>query len=171
MQTYTECLASLFQEQHDKYHWKSSEIIMPIATSLSDSTPCLVNIADTIGFNIKIPIPLQRNDQTCYWMSPQLESNTKETRKKHLYPLLVKAGHEAGFKAACQYNIKRCAILVGCHRRLYHSEQKQEDSNGGKKACARKTQRLITPPPRKLAILTLILSIAFMGMIGIIHPD
>jgi hypothetical protein len=151
MQTYAECLASLFKEQHDKYHWKSSEIIIPVATSMTDSTSRLVNIADTIGFNKRTPLPLARNDQTCYWMSPQFDTNTQHSRKNHLYPLLVKACHEAGFKVVCQYNSNRCAILVGCHRRLFHSEyrnEKQQHSNDDKNARACKTQRPVISPPK-----------------------
>ena len=98
MQTYAECLASLFKEQHDKYHWKSSEIIIPVATSMTDSTSRLVNIADTIGFNKRTPLPLARNDQTCYWMSPQLGTNTKESRKNIFIRCLSKHVTKQGLK-------------------------------------------------------------------------
>ena len=151
MQTYAECLASLFKEQHDKYHWKSSEIIIPVATSMTDSTSRLVNIADTIGYHKRTPPPIARNDQTCYWMSPQFNTNTQHSRKNHLYPLLVKACHEAGFKVVCQYVSNRCAILVGCHRSLFHPEHrkvKQQHSNDEKNARARKTQRPVQSPPK-----------------------
>ena len=122
MPTYTECLSSLFQQQHKTYQWKCSEIIIPIAKTITDSTPRLVNIADTIGFNVRIPTPHERNDLTCYWMSPDYDTNTKDIRKEKLYPLLVQVCHVAGFKVVCQYSSQRLAILVGCNRRLYHPE-------------------------------------------------
>jgi len=84
-------------------------------------------------------------------MSPDYDTNTKDIRKERLYPLLVKGCHVAGFKVVCQYSYQCLAILVGCNRRLYHPEnlnEKYQDYNGVKKACAYKTQRPINSPPK-----------------------
>ena len=60
IQTYTECLASLFKEQHEKYHWKCSKILIPATTSIIDATSGLVNIVDTIGSNKKMPLLISK---------------------------------------------------------------------------------------------------------------
>ena len=65
------------------------------------------------------------------------------------------ACHVAGFKVACQYSGPRLAILVGCHRRLYCSENLNEESqnfNGVNKSRARKMQRSVNSPSSQLGI-------------------
>ena len=95
-----------------------------------------INLTSTIGHK-KHP-PKKVNDSNCYFLPCSMNTNDEDYRRKHIYPILIRACASAGFKTWCRYVKRRRVIIVECVRSQYHKEEVVKRNNG-KKNCVRKT--------------------------------
>ena len=76
--------------------WSSNNIMIEVATSLTDDTPMTINLSSTIG-DVRFDIDDVVDDSSCYFLRQSFSQNDPEFRKIHLSPHFVLPCAKAGF--------------------------------------------------------------------------
>ena len=128
--SYNSAVEKFFSLHKEAETWKSGEINITVAHSLTNDNPTIINLSSTIGHNKHVPNVNQRSNLNCYWFPQSFNKNNEEFRQKEIHPHFVRACHAAGFIVHGEYEKRSNCIQFECMMAKYHDEeQKKKDQD------------------------------------------
>ena len=97
-------------------NWKAEEISYTVAQSESDNTELTINIAETLGFNVRNRFKSENDD--VYYLPKVFNCNDEKFRKENLVPTLLQACYRAGFRGYSKGWAKSKSKGIACWKKL-----------------------------------------------------
>jgi len=144
--SYSEAVDNIFHVHEQAKNWTTGAINIPVATSLDNDHPQIINLSETIDQGKNVPKPSKRSDDNCYWLPQSLSENHDKFRKEKIHPIFAQACFWAGFVVHGEYETRHKCIQFECMMSKYHDEEKK------KKYAANRPRKVknpeIPPEPR-----------------------
>ena len=122
MSEYHDKLQLIAQLNKEKESWCTGSIIIPMAKSLDDDSIVDVDISPTLGHN-KRANKEERSNDNCYWLPKFFNANTHMFRMTHIFPIVINACKNAGFKVRGKYIKAASKVRFSCCHGFIHQEQ------------------------------------------------
>ena len=109
--------------------WTATEVMLQVATSLTDDTPVPIDLTETLISKGK---HCQSNQCNVYWLPKEFLVNTKEFRTTTLLPYFARACQAAGFNVLSKgYDKDRYYCRIVCQRGLFARNSRGSGTDEG----------------------------------------
>ena len=128
--------------------WSIQHMPFTVATSLEDDSPFSINLAETLGHNIRVS---QKAESPRFWLQKEYSFNTSQFRKETLAPMVARVCIQHGFTSINKgWDSQKNKVLFICSRGKYY-QKKTDKSNKPieKEATGRTTKRPVLDTNKK----------------------
>ena len=101
--------------------WSIQHMPFTVATSLEDDSPFSINLAETLGHNIRVS---QKAESPRFWLQREYSFNTSQFRKETLAPMVARVCIQHGFTSINKgWDSQKNKVLFICSRGKYYQKK------------------------------------------------